>query len=449
VRQLAPPRREHGVTLLALLAATATGCPGRAADLMRFDASMPAPPVTAEESHEVHFTYTAPDAVTFDWRGNGSTLRYWAKDLPPRTVVAHAPRPLPPSAPGPWQEATADQLVPGLEYAYEVGHPVRPVPHQFRAPPAPGASGFVFAAVGDIGDAADLPAAAGVNRDIGLADPSFVLALGDLSYADLQTQAAVDRHFDDVMVWSQRAAYMPAWGNHEWEDPQKDDLRNYKGRFALPHAAASPGAPAAGCCGEDWYWFDFGAVRFIVYPEPYTRDTWIDWAQRAEPLFVAAEADPRIKFVITAGHRPAYSSGHHGSDLALRAILDGFGRRFKKYVLNLNGHSHVYERTTPQAHVVHVTAGTGGGALEHAATPCLWNSCAPPAFTAARAIHHGFLKITVRPGELALEAICGSAAPGEDDVRCGEGEILDQTIIPAGGATVAATPRRRPDPLFH
>ncbi len=42
------------------------------------------------------------------------------------------------------------------------------------------------------------------------------------------------RHFDDVMAWSRTSAYMPAWGNHEWDEP--DDLRNYKGRFAIPHA---------------------------------------------------------------------------------------------------------------------------------------------------------------------------------------------------------------------
>ncbi len=435
---------------LALLLTSATGCPRHAVDLVRFDASMPAPPPVAEEPHEVHFTYTAPDAVTFDWRGSSSTLRYWAKDLPPRTVTAHPPSPAPTSAPGPWQEAIADELVPGLEYTYEVGHPVRPMDRSFRAPPAAGTSDFVFAAVGDLGDAANQPAAAGVHRDIRLADPSFVLALGDLSYADLKTQAAVDRHFDDVMIWSQRAAYMPIWGNHEWEDPARDDLRNYKGRFALPHAAASPGAPTAGCCGEDWYWFDFGSVRFIAYPEPYTHDTWADWAEHAEPLLASAETDPKIKFVITAGHRPAYSSGHHGSELQLRAILDGWGKRFKKYVLNLNGHSHVYERSNPQAHVVHVTAGTGGGALEHATTPCLWNDCKSPPFTAFRAIHHGFLKITVRPTELALEAICGPASPGEEDIHCAEGQIIDQTIIPAGGAAATVrAPRHQADALFH
>ena len=29
---------------------------------------------------------------------------------------------------------------------------------------------------------------------------------------------------------------MPAWGNHEWENPTTDDLRNYKGRFVLPNS---------------------------------------------------------------------------------------------------------------------------------------------------------------------------------------------------------------------
>jgi Calcineurin-like phosphoesterase len=433
-----------------LLVALSGACTQRAMNLMHFDAAPPpAAPTPAEDPHEVHFTYTAPDAVTFDWRGGGSMLRYWAKDLPPRTVTGHAPQPLPISAAGPWQEAVADQLVPGLEYLYEIGHPVRPAPRSFRAPPVAGSSDQVFVAVGDLGDAANQPAAAGVHRDIRLADPSFVLALGDLSYADLKTQAAVDRHFEDVMLWSQRAAYMPTWGNHEWEDPARDDLRNYKGRFALPHAAASPGAPAAGCCGEDWYWFDFGSIRFVIYPEPYTPDTWTDWAAHAEPLLAEAQADPKIKFIVTAGHRPAYSSGHHGSELALRAILDGWGQRFKKYVLNLNGHSHVYERTKPQAHVVHVTVGTGGGALEHAATACLWNDCRAPAFTAFRAIHHGYLKISVHPSELALEFICGPPAPGAEDIQCAEGEIVDQTSIPAGGASTTPREHHQVDALFH
>src|SRR5262249_55144523 len=158
------------------------------------------------------------------------------------------------SAPGPWQEVELTGLVPGAAYHYVVGNPARPIPASFRAPPAPGAAGFTFAAVGDVGASSDWPAVGTEQRLIALGDPACVLMLGDLTYADIRGQSSVDRHFEDVMVWSRRAAYMPAWGNHEWEDGAHDDLRNYKGRFALPHPQASPDAPTAGCCGEDWYW---------------------------------------------------------------------------------------------------------------------------------------------------------------------------------------------------
>jgi hypothetical protein len=419
------------------------GCKGRAVDLLALpvDAGMPAPPVPTEEPREIHFTFTARDAVTFDWRGSDGTLRFWAKGIAPRTVQAKPPAPAAPfSSPGPWQEAVADGLVPGTEYLYEVGHPVRPTTHSFRAPPTAGATGFKFIAVGDIGAASSWPAAAVVHRVISLQDPAFVIALGDLTYANETGQADVDRHFDDVMAWSRRAAYMPVWGNHEWVD-KRDDLRNYKGRFALPHAEASPGAPAAGCCGEDWYWFDYGAVRFITYPEPYTAETWPDWAKKAEPIFAEAQADARIRFIVTAGHQPAYTSGHYGIQPVLRPILDNFGKRFGKYVLNLNGHGHNYERTKPQAHVVHVTAGMGGKSLEHAATPCLFPDCKQPSWVAFRAIHHGFVKLAVREEGIALEAICAGASAKEENIHCGDGEVMDETVIPAGPSTPAARPR--------
>jgi len=431
-----------GAALAALLGAVA-GCRGRAAAFISsFDGGFSAPPpARVEAPREVHFTYTGPRAVTFDWRGDAATLRFWTKGEPPRTVTGHAPTPAPTSSPGPFQEAVLDDLKPGAAYFYEIANDARPEPVSFRAPPA-GATRFMFAAVGDMGAVDVEPAAAAVNEDLRIADPWFVLMLGDLSYADLKSAAAVDRHFDDVMTWSRRAAYMPIWGNHEWEAAPRDDLRNYKGRFALPHAAASPGAPAAGCCGEDWYWFDFGGVRFIAYPEPYSATTWPDWARRVEPLFAEAQADTAINFIVTAGHRPAYSSGHHGGEPQLRAILDGFGKRFGKYVLNLNGHSHVYERSKPQAHVVHITSGIGGGQLEHGNTPCLWDNCTPPPFTARRAIHHGFVKVSASPDELHVEAVCGPASPGNDDVRCVDGEILDDVAIPRGGLISSAEPRR-------
>jgi hypothetical protein len=434
------------VVILVVMLAGLTGCRNRVAELVHFDGSTtaPPPPPPAEEPHQVHFTYTGPDAVTFNWAQGGTTVRLWAKDVPMRVVESHAPSLVPSASPGPWREAVVDGLVPGKEYLYQVGNPIRPETLSFRAPPARDVDTFTFAAVGDVGTASDFPAAKALHRILRIVDPSFVLVLGDLTYATARTPAMIDRHFDDVMAWSRRAAYMPAWGEHEWQELEGGSLlANYKSRFALPNAAAARGAPGD-ATGKDWYWFDHGPVRFIVYPEPYTRDTWIEWAAAAERLFTAAEQDPALRFVVTAGHRPAYSSGHRGGDEQLRKILDGFGRRFPKYVLNLAGRSHVYERTKPQAHVVHVTAGIGGGPLERAATPCRWDSCTPPAFSARRALHLGFVKLIVRGDVIRLEAVGGASSSGEDDVYSGQGEIFDSVDIPAAGRVETGGARKRP-----
>jgi hypothetical protein len=224
------------------------------------------------------------------------------------------------------------------------------------------------------------------------------------------------------MAWSQSAAYMPAWGNHEW-DEASDDLRNYKGRFAIPNAHASPGAPRQGCCGEDWGWFDAGVVRFISYPEPYSDATWADWRSRAGRLMAAAEADPKIRFIVTFGHRPAYSTGYHSGESTLAAILDTFGEDYPKYVLNLNGHSHDYERFQPIHHVVHVTAAGGGSPLE-----APWRRT--DSRTAYRAMHLAHVRVTVTPTRLRLEAVCGPAT-SSDDVTCAQGAVVDSLTIPA------------------
>ena len=120
---------------------------------------MPVAPIPTEEPRQIHFTFTAPDAVTFDWRGSDAALRVWAKNVAPRTIDAHRPEPAPFSSPGPWQEATVNGLVPGTDYQYEVGHPVRPMTLTFRTPAAPGSTGFKFVAVGDIGASTAWPAA--------------------------------------------------------------------------------------------------------------------------------------------------------------------------------------------------------------------------------------------------------------------------------------------------
>jgi hypothetical protein len=445
-------RRTVASALAVLLVVGAAGCRERAARLMGVvDGGTAAPPEPrAEEPNQIHFTFTSPTSVTFFWRGSNRSMRVWSKEMAPRTIEAHAPTPAPFSTPGLWQVATVTDLSPGTEYGYEVGHPKLPVPSFFRTPPTPGTTPFTFVAIAGVGAAIDFHDLPGLHRLVALSEPDFVLGLGDLTFADIRSQASVDRHFEDVMQWSRKAAYMPLWGEHEWATSSRDDLRNYKGRFALPNAQTSPGAPAAGCCGQDWYWFDHGNIRFISYPEPYADGTLTDWAAKAEPIFAAAEANGALEVVVTMGHRAAYSSAaDEAANAPLRKLLDGFGAKYRKYALDLAGHGFAYERSKPIGHVVHIVVPVGGGELTRADTPCGWPSCKPPATTAFRAIHHGLLRFTARPRGLKVEAFCSRSTPGRDDIHCADGEIFDHVMIEppplgreGGFAPLAGSPRR-------
>jgi Calcineurin-like phosphoesterase/Purple acid Phosphatase, N-terminal domain len=368
-----------------------------------------------ETVSEVHYTLTGATEVVFNWEGTATTIRYGRTASYGNRVEADRVSPVPISSPGPFHEARLTHLRPGTTYHYTIGGGPD---HTFRtAPTGP----FRFVVEGDVGDSQSTPAVAATQSQIAAERPAFVIVAGDLTYGNDNGQAAVERHFDDVQVWSRSAAYMPAWGNHEWDTPDDDDLRNYKGRFALPNAQASPGAPSAGCCGEDWGWFDAGGVRFISYPEPYEDATWADWRARAARLIAAAERDPRIHFIVTYGHRPAYSSGYHDGDPRLASILDAFGDRYRKYVLNLNAHSHDYERFLPIHGVVHVTAAGGGAPLE---TP--WQRNDPR--TAFRIMHLEHVRIDVTPTRLRLQAVCGPAS-SDDERPCPLGRVIDSVTI--------------------
>jgi len=405
------PRALPGLLLAALLSATA-----------------------AHADDEIHWTMLSGTSVAIDWRGTGSTVRYGATTAYGLTAAGVAPTPLPFSSSGPFREVKITGLAPGVTYHYSVdGGP----DHTFHTLPAAGST-FTVYVEGDVGDASSYPRVPTVQTMIQQGAPSFVLVVGDLTYGNAHGQTAVDNHFNDVMKWSQDAAYMPAWGNHEW-DASTDDFRNYKGRFAFPNPQTSPGAPTTGGPGEDWYWFDAGNTRFIAYPEPFT-GAWADWNTKVKPIMDAAQADPAITFIVTMGHRPAYSSGHHPGDGTLKSIIDGLGATHNKYVLNLNGHSHNMERSKPQSGVTHITIGTGGSSLEEDGS-CLWlGGCPAPSWSAFRAMHHGPLRLRFSPTSIHVDFICGpagDASTNQNDVMCTQGDVMDALVI---GTDVTAAP---------
>ncbi|MEP6978531.1 MAG: right-handed parallel beta-helix repeat-containing protein, partial [Thermoleophilia bacterium] len=369
----------------------------------------------AGTSDEIHYTFTGPTSVAFDWRGTATDISYGVTTSYGSTATAQTPSPLPRSSSGPFQEVALTGLTAGTTYHYSIGGGAD---NTFTTAPT---GSFRFDVIGDVGSSLQSSNVSTTQNQIAADSPAFVLMDGDLTYGDPDGQAAVDQHFNDVMAWSQRAAYMPAWGNHEWQTPTADDLRNYKGRFVLPNPITAPAAPAPGCCGEDSGWFDAGGVRFISYPDRYSSSTWSNWQTQIDPVFAAAQADPAIHFIVTYGHRPAYSTGFHPGDRDLAGILDTLGDRYSKYALDFNGHSHDYERYQPIHGVTHITAAGGGYKLE-----APWSGT--DVRTAFRAMHLEHVRVDVSSTGMRVEAVCGPPT-AIDDMECVQGSVIDTYVL--------------------
>jgi hypothetical protein len=424
-------RRGRPAVLGVLLAALAAG----------------ATPGTALPADEIHWTLTGQTSVTFDWRGSSAenTIQYGtAPGTYTGSVVAYTPSPTPDSSPGPFWEARITGLQENTLYYYRISSGTE---HTFRTPPPRGGSDFWFAEEADVGSVIGWTNV-GVTQNMIPTDyanipgddrPRFLLVPGDLTYGDQNTVPEVDQHFNDVMSWSLDAAYMPIWGNHEWataSDNMADNLNNYEGRFDFPNSQTSPGATAAvgNGPGEDWYWFDYGNVRFIAIPEPYS-GAWSDWATRVDPIMAAAQSDPAISFIVTFGHRPAWSSGaDHGGDATLAGYAAALHSRYSKFALCINGHSHHYERTDPaQTDGILFIVGPGGGSsLGGLASP-------QPAWSVFRSNHLEHIRVHVSANRIDGYVICGPAGSGSTDT-CVQGTILDTWSVVAGAPGPDVTP---------
>ncbi len=381
---------------------------------------------TAIAADEIHWTITGQTTVNISWHGDttDNTLDYRLGSGEKIRVVAKHPKPIPTSAIGTFWEVNLSGLKENSQYTYAIGNSPE---QRFKTPPLPGQANFTIFAEGTIGDTGHYFNAGIIQDLIATSTPDFVIGLGDLSLGSIYGLKSARQHFNDVMVWSKDAAYMPVWGDLDSRNTALDSFKNYKGRFTLPNPQVSPGSSAAG--GEDWYSFDYGNTRFITLPEPWV-GAWADWKAKADKLMAEAQTNPKIKFIVTVGHRPAYSSGHYAGSPELKTILDALGDRYNKYVLSVNSHSGDYERTYPQHGVVHVTAGIGGKDLMQDGT-CLWLTCTKPAWSAYRAMHHGALKLFFSDTAIAGSFICGPAGGGVNDVKCTKGSIADQFTIAA------------------
>jgi len=235
-----------------------------------------------EKLDGIHFTIISNTALTFDWTGTADHIAYGTNpDNLSTTVSAEHSEFLPVTSPwvsdpGPYWEAKLSGLMENTVYYYKIGN-IGKI-YTFRTPPQPGKADFRVCLTTDMHERSTESIA--MFYQIAQLKPDLVLTTGDITGAGPDGQQEVVSRFHDVMLWSQNTAWMPAWGNHDWEYEDKDDLRTLKGRFDIPNPGTISDSPAISCCGEDWGWFDYGNTRFISIPEPYTDDTWNEWKNR-------------------------------------------------------------------------------------------------------------------------------------------------------------------------
>jgi hypothetical protein len=266
----------------------------------------------------------------------------------------------------------------------------------FRTAPAT-PQAFTVIAYGDQGTS---PEASSVAALTDAQNPTCVLVLGDLSYADGASPGLWDDWFALVEPFAARAPLMAAVGNHEVEGGQ---LPAFLARFALPG-------------NERWYSFRIGDAHIAVIDS--TRPTAAgtpqhDWLTAD---LLAAVQDPAVRWKIAVCHYSPYTSSavhpHHGD--AVRADLVPL---FDAYHVDLvlSAHEHHYERSHPlrfgatpgapsaayldPVGTVYVVAGTGGESLYS------FQSVIPPR-SAVRALFRGILRVDGAPGgPLSVQAI--------------------------------------------
>jgi 3',5'-cyclic AMP phosphodiesterase CpdA len=266
-------------------------------------------------------------------------------------------------------------LDPATIYCYQPADAVNALnaPTGFRtAPAADDPAPVRFLAFGDSGG--------GGPDQYALLDQMFdvpfdlMIHTGDVAY----DSGTIDQYEDNVFgVYAElfrNLPFFPAAGNHDYGTLQGAPFRDV---FALP-----------GDSGEKWYSYDWGRVHFA------TLDTESDYATQVAWLDadLAASAAP---WKIVYLHRPPYSSGLHGSDLALRQLLAPVVERHHVQLV-LAGHDHDYERMIPQNGVAYVVTGGGGKGTYSVGTS---------EFTAfSESVIH-FVYVEVGVDELVLHAI--------------------------------------------
>jgi hypothetical protein len=272
---------------------------------------------------------------------------------------------------------------------------------QFRTAPAVGSGTIRLVAFGDSGNGstAQNQIASAIRAD------SFDLAVhtGDMAYSNGTYAEFESRFFPYYGDWLRRVALFPSIGNH---DDRTRSATPYRILFVLPRDGASAAFPNN---AERFYSFDYGPVHFIALD---TEAAFLSSTRRQEQLAWLTEDlqnSQHQPWRVAFFHRPPYSSGAHGSDLAIR---QAFGPLFEQYNVQvvMTGHDHDFERSVPwrgstntdrQAVTYIVTGGAGAGLYPVGRDQ--WTAYATSA--------HHYVRAVVSPSDFLVEAVGTDGAP--------------------------------------
>jgi predicted MPP superfamily phosphohydrolase len=162
----------------------------------------------------------------------------------------------------------------------------------------------------------------------------FVLMMGDNLYGS-ETPSDYRKKFQDVYqtLLDNKVKFYATLGNHD--QPNERFYENFNMN------------------GKEYYRFTKGNVAFYSLNSNYMDKVQLKWL---EDELTKDTSEWKVCFF----HHPPYSSGgKHGSDKALREVVEPL---FIKYGVNvvLAGHEHFYERLKPQKGIYYFISGAGG-----------------------------------------------------------------------------------------
>jgi predicted phosphodiesterase len=189
----------------------------------------------------------------------------------------------------------------------------------------------------------------------------------------------------------QQAAIFPAIGNHDLGN------RGYYPKYFLLNRWNK---------GRSYYVADFGNVRLVAVDVTIICERRCSQYAYVEKALADGAADNKIMVLFM--HHPPYSSGAHGSDLRLRAVVADLAKRYGVELV-VTGHDHDYERTKPIDGTTYIVSGSAGAPVR---------PIRPREFTAEARTEPHYVLVDVDGEQLGIRAI---------NLR---GEVFDSTAIP-------------------